>query len=94
MCELASAVLRRHVGDLPAFEEWQGRSRVAAGSREGGGMGRQVMCEFAVNAAGGRHGNGMVCVNPALVAIISVNFPFRCDPKFVRVSEGACSWTL
>jgi hypothetical protein len=30
MCELASAVQRRHVGDLPAFDivgEWQGRGR-------------------------------------------------------------------
>jgi hypothetical protein len=38
MCELASAVLRRHVGDLPAFGEWQVRGRVAAGERHG-------MCE-------------------------------------------------
>jgi hypothetical protein len=38
MCELASAVLRRHVGDLPLFEEWQGRGRVAAGERIGDGM--------------------------------------------------------
>jgi hypothetical protein len=33
MCELASAVLRRHVGDLPAIGEWQGRGRVAAWER-------------------------------------------------------------
>jgi hypothetical protein len=28
MCELASVVLRRHVGDLPAFGEWHGRDMV------------------------------------------------------------------
>jgi hypothetical protein len=42
MCELASAVQRRHVGDLPAFGivgEWQGRGRFVAGSRQGTGMG-------------------------------------------------------
>jgi hypothetical protein len=49
MCELALAVLRRHVGDLPAFREWQGRDRVAAGERHG-------MCELAFNTAGERHG--------------------------------------
>jgi hypothetical protein len=27
MCELAVAVLKRHVGDLPAFGKWQGRGR-------------------------------------------------------------------
>jgi hypothetical protein len=35
MCELASAVQRRHVGDLPAFGtvgEWQGSGGVVAGS--------------------------------------------------------------
>jgi hypothetical protein len=44
MCELASAVQRRHVGDLPAFGtdgEWQGRGRVAVGERHG-------MCESAL----------------------------------------------
>jgi hypothetical protein len=30
MCELASAVLSRHVGDLPALEKWQGRGRRTA----------------------------------------------------------------
>jgi hypothetical protein len=38
MCALASAVQRRHVGDLPAFGtvgEWQGRGRVVAGSWQG-----------------------------------------------------------
>jgi hypothetical protein len=47
MCELASAVQRRHVGDLPEFGtvgEWQG---------SGSGRGR----------AWERHGNRMVCVN-------------------------------
>jgi hypothetical protein len=59
MCELTSAVQRRHVGDLPAFGtvgDWQGRGRFVAGSRHG-------MCELAFNAAGERQGNGMVCVN-------------------------------
>jgi hypothetical protein len=39
MCELALAVLRHHVGDQPAFGEWQSRGSVAAGERHG-------MCEF------------------------------------------------
>jgi hypothetical protein len=41
MCELASAIQRRHVGDLPAFGnfgEWQGRGRVAVGERHGNNM--------------------------------------------------------
>jgi hypothetical protein len=49
MSELASAVLRRHVGDLSAFGEWQTRGRVATWERHG-------MCELAFNAAGERHG--------------------------------------
>jgi hypothetical protein len=35
MCELTSAVLRRHVCDLPAFGEWWGHGRVAAGNGMG-----------------------------------------------------------
>jgi hypothetical protein len=41
ICELASAVQIRLVGDLPVFGtvgEWQGRGRVLAGSRQGNGM--------------------------------------------------------
>jgi hypothetical protein len=38
MCKLASAILRRHVGNFPAFGEWHGRGRVVAGSRQGNGM--------------------------------------------------------
>jgi hypothetical protein len=62
MCKLASAVQRRHVGDLPAFGtvgEWQGRGRAAAGERHG-------MCEVSLNTAEERHGNCMVCVNRLL----------------------------
>jgi hypothetical protein len=62
MCELASAVQRRHVGGLPTYStvgEWQGSGRVAAGERHG-------MCELAFNAAGERHGNGTVCENRPL----------------------------
>jgi hypothetical protein len=47
VCELASAVQRRHVGDLPAFGtvgEWQGSGRVVAGLRHGNGM----VCESAL----------------------------------------------
>jgi hypothetical protein len=59
MCELVSAVRRRHVGDLPAFGFFslpRGLSRKTrhcwrmAGSRHG-------MCELMPQ------GNGMVCVN-------------------------------
>jgi hypothetical protein len=56
ICELASAVQRRHVGYLPAFGtvgEWQGRDRFVAGSWQGRGRG----------TVWDRHGNGMVCVN-------------------------------
>jgi hypothetical protein len=63
MCELASPVQRRHVGDLPTFdavEEWQGRGMVAVGERHG-------MCELAFNAAAERRGNGMVCANRPLL---------------------------
>jgi hypothetical protein len=38
MCELASAVQRRHVGDLPTFGtvgEWHGSDRVVAWERHG-----------------------------------------------------------
>jgi hypothetical protein len=38
MCELASTVQIRHVGDLPAFGtfgEWQGSGRIATGERHG-----------------------------------------------------------
>jgi hypothetical protein len=45
VCELASAVQRRHVGNLPAFDtvgEWQGSDRVVAGSRHG-------MCESVLS---------------------------------------------
>jgi hypothetical protein len=55
MCEIASAVQRWRVGDLPAFGtvgELQGSGRVMAGERNG-------MCELAFNAAGERLGNGM-----------------------------------
>jgi hypothetical protein len=41
MCELTSAVQRRHLDDLSAFGtvgEWQGSGRVAAGERHGKGM--------------------------------------------------------
>jgi hypothetical protein len=41
MCELASAVQRRHVGDLPAFGtvgELKGSGRVVVGSWQGNGM--------------------------------------------------------
>jgi hypothetical protein len=39
MCELASAVQRRHVGDLPAFSSTLSENgRVAAGERHGNGM--------------------------------------------------------
>jgi hypothetical protein len=44
MCELASAVPRRHVGDLPAcgtVGEWQGRGRGTS----------LCVCELAFNAA-------------------------------------------
>jgi hypothetical protein len=40
MCELASAVLRQHVGDLPAFGEWQGSGRETGWERH--------MCELAL----------------------------------------------
>jgi hypothetical protein len=43
MCESASAVQIRHVGDLPAFGtvgEWQGSGKIAVGERHG-------MCELA-----------------------------------------------
>jgi hypothetical protein len=61
MCELVSAVKRRHVSENAGTgrvvaESWHSRDRVAAGERHG-------MCELAFNAAGERHGNGMVCVN-------------------------------
>jgi hypothetical protein len=71
MCELAVAVLRWHVGDLPAFGEWQnsgrtaagsrqGRSRFAAGSRQNRGRiaagERHDICKLAFNEACGRHG--------------------------------------
>jgi hypothetical protein len=45
MSELASAVQKRHVGDLPAFgtvREWQGSGKVTAGERHG-------ICESALN---------------------------------------------
>jgi hypothetical protein len=65
MCELASAVQRRHVGDLPAFGtvgEWQGRGRFVAGSRQGNGIGTawewHGMCELAFTAAEKQQGNG------------------------------------
>jgi hypothetical protein len=67
MCELASAVQRRHVGDLPAFgtvAEWQGSGRVAAGERHGNGLGTTWE----------RHGNGMVCVNQPLCAQFEETF--------------------
>jgi hypothetical protein len=48
-CEIASVILRRHVGDLPAFREWQGRGRGTAWERHG-------MYELTFNAAGERHG--------------------------------------
>jgi hypothetical protein len=41
MCELASAVQRRHVGDLPAFGVWQGRGRGTPWKRHG-------ICEFGI----------------------------------------------
>jgi hypothetical protein len=40
----------RHVGDLPAFGEWQSRGRGTEWERHGG------MCELTFNAAGERHG--------------------------------------
>jgi hypothetical protein len=52
MCELASAVQRRNVGDLPAFGtvvEWQGRGRGTAWERH-------CMCELAFNAEGEQYG--------------------------------------
>jgi hypothetical protein len=52
ICELASAVQRRHVGDLPAFGtfgEWQDRGRGTAWEWHD-------MCELAFNAAWERHG--------------------------------------
>jgi hypothetical protein len=69
------------VGGLPAYStvgEWQGRGRVAAGWRKSRGRvvagswqgrKRQVMSELAFNAAGKRHGNGMVCVNWPLMEL-------------------------
>jgi hypothetical protein len=42
MCKLASAVQRRHVGDLPVFGtvgEWQSSGRIFAGSLPGSGSG-------------------------------------------------------
>jgi hypothetical protein len=59
MCELVSAVLRRHMGDLPEFREWHGRGRAGAVERHGNGM-------VCVNSRLTRQGNGMVCLNPAL----------------------------
>jgi hypothetical protein len=60
LCELASAVLRQHVGDLPAFGEWQGHGRVTAGEWHENDMGvaweRHGMCELAFNVVGEWHG--------------------------------------
>jgi hypothetical protein len=42
MCELASAVHRRHVGEMHAFGnvgEWQGHGRFVTGSRQGNDVG-------------------------------------------------------
>jgi hypothetical protein len=60
MCELASAVLKQHVGDLPAFVEWHGHGRVTAGEQHENDMAvaweQHGMCELAFNVAWERHG--------------------------------------
>jgi hypothetical protein len=55
MCELASAVQRWHVGELPAFGFFR-RYRRMAGWRQGNGR-------ACVNYFLTRQGNGMACVN-------------------------------
>jgi hypothetical protein len=66
LCELASAVQRRHVGDLPAFGtlgEWQGNGRFAAWERYG-------VCESAVMCPIRR--NGLVRYEVRLIKWLTI----------------------